>query len=450
MTFLDKLLDLEKAPLAIPYTEQGYSLDRFAAFVESLGSPQRQLRFIHIAGTKGKGSTAALCEAIFIGLGWPTAMFSSPHLAHFGERFRLDGRPLTREEFDQACDAFWEGLGDEQRRGFLPPAPWRTVFEALTALALVEFQRHAEARRRSGQTRPTIVAWETGLGGRLDCTNIVDPVVSVITTLGMDHVRILGDSIEKIAYEKAGIIKPGRPVVVARQQPEFHDRVWPVILAKASEVGSPVIRAWEHNPVADAGDDKALIQLPDGRESRVSMPLRGSHQLRNLEAAVAACWVTHRALAPAGESFHVEGVAHTRWPGRLEILTRDGQPRLILDGAHCPLSAKALAESLAHEARPADDPPLLLLGMQRDKDAAGFLRAFDPTAIRLVVYTVGGARGATAGELATAARAADHEPAALADSAEEAWNAALALRPTTIVAAGTLYTLDKFRRLYFS
>src|SRR5262249_42595381 len=180
-----------------------------------------------------------------------------------------------------------EGWPPAHHQALDSPHLSRTVFAFLPLLALVEF------RRRPGSSRQVVV-WETGLGGRLDCTNVVDPLVCVITALGMDHTAILGKEIEQIAVEKAGIIKPGRPVIVSRQYPEFLDRVSPVLEKRAAELGAPLVRAWEFCPVLEAGPllggQLIRLRLRDDSEEEVYLPLNGSFQQNNLEAAVAAVW----------------------------------------------------------------------------------------------------------------------------------------------------------------
>src|SRR5437763_5546968 len=264
---LDRLLDLEKTPLALRYTDQEYDLEGFRRWLAGMGSPQEGQRFVHLAGTKGKGSTGVLVEGLLRGLGFPTAFYSSPHLSHFGERYRFDGVPWTFAQFESALEHL---LGDPPAgrpaaRG--GPDCYRTVFECLTLLALVEFgERGRRLRAACPDAPPQVVCWETGLGGRLDCTNVVDPVVSVITALGLDHTALLGKEIEQIAAEKAGIIKPGRPVIVSRQYPEFYDRVWPVLTRRAAEVGATLVPAWECCPVLEArplfGGQMVRLRLP--------------------------------------------------------------------------------------------------------------------------------------------------------------------------------------------
>jgi len=171
-----------------------------------------------------------MIEGLLRGQGFPTAFYSSPHLKHFGERYRFDGVPWTFEEFEASLERLVEGISSEHRQVLEEPHRFRTAFEFLTLLALVEFRERGRRLMQADSSRPgQVVVWETGLGGRLDCTNVVDPLVSVITALGLDHTAVLGKEIEQIAAEKAGIIKPGRPVIVSRQYPEFLDRVWPVL-----------------------------------------------------------------------------------------------------------------------------------------------------------------------------------------------------------------------------
>src|SRR5438874_10429639 len=234
---LDRLLDLEKTPHALRYTDREYDLDGFRRWLAGMDSPQQGQSFVHIAGTKGKGSTGVLVEGLLRGLGVPTAFFSSPHLKHFGERYRFDGVPWTFEQFEDALERLVAGLPPGQRQSLDSPPLYSTVFEFLTLLALVEFgERDRRLHAAAPATPRQIVCWETGLGGRLDCTNVVDPVVSIITALGLDHTALLGKEIEQITAEKAGIIKPGRPVIVSRQYPEFADRLWPVLTARAREM----------------------------------------------------------------------------------------------------------------------------------------------------------------------------------------------------------------------
>jgi dihydrofolate synthase/folylpolyglutamate synthase len=465
---LDRLLDLEKTPLALRYNDREYDLEGFRRWLGEMGSPQDGQWFVHIAGTKGKGSTGALVEGLLRGLGFPTAFYSSPHLRHFGERYRYDGIPWTFEQFESALERLVDSLPAEQRRGLDEPHRFRTAFEFLTLLALVEFgERGRRLRHASPHGLPQVVVWETGLGGRLDCTNVVDPVASVITALGLDHTAVLGKEIEQIAAEKAGIIKKGRPVFVARQPEEFHDRVCPILQRRADEVGAALVYAWQLNPVLDyrplPDGQMVRLRLPDGTEAETFLPLAGTFQRHNLEAAVAAAWYVARqaGVRVSGERF-LNGLASVRWPGRLEFhlpltpnpspsggegATSEGQV-LVLDGAHCPLSARTVVRSLREWQDsiplPCRPPYEVLWGMQKDKEHAAFLAGLGEGAERdffgtIHTYPVPGPRGGDPQALAAVAAAAGW-PSRPHPSAAAALAAALATGHS-VLAVGTLYTI---------
>ncbi len=455
---LERLLDIEKTPLARSYSDEEYDLDGFRVWLDSLGRPQDELAFIHIAGTRGKGSTAAIAEGLLRALDVDTAMFTSPHLSHYGERFRYNGTPWTYGEFEAAMARLEARLGPEHRRSIEGPQPWRTVFEILTTLALTEFRERDLQQRASNPAHRQMVLWETGLGGRLDCTNVVTPIVSVITTISLDHTQILGETIEAITREKAGIIKPGRPVIVARQTEENRETVLRVIVERAAKVGAPVIRAWEHNPVIESAPVstglRVRIQLPGGEVADGVLPLHGTHQLGNLEAALAAVWYAakeERRILDGGSISR--GLGLIDWPGRLEVLA-DRAGALVLDGAHCPLGAKIVARTISGwetlATPPARGPWRLLWGMQSDKDHSGFLRAFvanlgDAHLASIHCYPVEGSRGASAELLATIAAESGFQTTAH-ESPAAAFRAASG--PGSSIAIGTLYTLSSFRVLW--
>ncbi len=460
------LLDLEKTPAALPYDARGYDLEGFREWLSDLGHPEQGPWFVHIAGTKGKGSTAALTESLLLALGYETATFTSPHLAHFGERYRINGVAWTPEEFEAALE----------RLNNASPAPWRdalksahrfrTAFEFMTMAALVEFSRRHRQLQEQTPPRQQVVCWETGLGGRLDCTNVVDPVVAVITTLGLDHTAILGKTIEAIAAEKAGIIKPGRPVVVARQTPEFADRVLPVLQRRAAELNAPLLYAWEACPVGHAEETASgqavEFQLPDGSRHAAVLPLHGAFQRTNLEAALTAAWlVRQRTDAPPPYALSdlssvgpalVQGAAACRWPGRFDVQRAPSGQALVLDGAHCPLSAAAVMRALDEWRRHAGTLPAgpweILWGMQRDKQHGEFLAALVRAAPAdlfgtVHTYRVTGVRGAEAETLAAVA-ANLNLPAQVHNSPQAALEAA-AGTSRNVLAVGTLYTLAELR-----
>ena len=434
--FFGKLLDLEKKPRGKAYTDAEYNLEGFRRWVDSMGYPYRSIPWIHIAGTKGKGSTAALIESILRAAGLRTGLFTSPHLEHFGQRFSIDGRPWTYERFEQALreiEPFVTGPDAD-------PDENRTAFEVLTAIAFREFPK-------SGVD---VGILETGLGGRLDCTNIVLPKVTVITPIGLDHVGILGDTIEEIAREKAGILKKGVPAAVYHPKDDEQRRGHAVILEEAARRKVPV-----HEPVLVETNGfidgtQHLAFEWGGKAYEANLTLAGAHQADNLGLAIRACDLY---LESSGATLNVQairrGAMEIRWPGRLDI--HPGDPVLLTDGAHCSLSARALGASLHQLESIAPPPYVLIWSMQSDKDHEKFLRGFLNEAPRdcvSKVYTIPieSARGAEPALLADLARKLGLSAVAC-DSYQEAVNLARQERKS-ILATGSLYPLASIGAYY--
>ena len=284
-------------------------LERIRAVLQALGRPQDRLRFVHVAGTNGKGSACAMIESALRASGLRTGLFTSPHLAEPTERIRIDGAPISADRF---ADAFNRLLGLHT-----------TYFETVTAMALLVF----------AEERVDMVVLEVGLGGRLDATNVVSPDLSVITPVDFDHEAYLGKSLESIAGEKAGILKPGVPAVFARQRPEAAR----VLDRRAAELSIPVARTADWL-VSDLDIDPrgSRFRLTGERDLRLACPLAGEHQVEN--AVTAAVALARLGIA---DSAIETGIARARWPGRLERLSE--HPEIILDGAHNPAGARALA-----------------------------------------------------------------------------------------------------------
>jgi dihydrofolate synthase/folylpolyglutamate synthase len=284
-------------------------LERIREVLETLGRPQDRLRFVHVAGTNGKGSTCAMIESALRAANRRTGLFTSPHLAEPTERIRIDGLPISADRFAQAFNRL---LGLHT-----------TYFETVTAMALLVF----------AEERVDRVVLEVGLGGRLDATNVVSPDLCVITPVDFDHEAFLGKSLESIAGEKAGILKPRVPAVFARQRPEAAR----VLDQRAAELSIPVSRTADWL-VCDLDIDPrgSRFRLTGERDLHIACPLAGEHQVENAVTAAAA-------LACLGiEDSAIEtGIARTRWPGRLERVSE--RPEMILDGAHNPAGARALA-----------------------------------------------------------------------------------------------------------
>lgn len=331
-----------------------WHLRRVERLMEMLGNPHLATPVVHVAGSKGKGSTCAMVAAGLQAAGLRTGLFTSPHLHSFTERIKVDGQNISKSDFVDLIDELWPLVSEIERQGDLGVV---SVFEMLTAMAFVHFRR----------VEADFAVIETGLGGRLDATNVVDPEVAVITPISLDHVRVLGDTISLIAGEKAGIIKSGRPTVVAKN----HAAAWRVIRARAREVGSELIGACASVPLlrtSDGGMDDLRHEFVLGRwrpldalvsESALRTPpdpgwcdvevrssLLGSHQMDNARTAAATLSVLYQ----SGHSFDVNaairGIGNANWPCRCEVLKLDGWPLFVLDGAHNDASLKALWETL--------------------------------------------------------------------------------------------------------
>ena len=289
-------------------------LERIRAVLQALSRPQDRLRFVHVAGTNGKGSTCAMIESALRAAARRTGLFTSPHLAEPTERIRIDGGPISADCFAQAFDRVHAANSLDNHT---------TYFETVTAMALLVF----------AEERVDMVVLEVGLGGRLDATNVVSPELCVITPVDFDHEAFLGKSLESIAGEKAGILKPGVPAVFARQRPEAAQ----VLDRRAAELSIPVSRTADWL-VCDLDIDPrgSRFRLTGERDLRLTCPLAGEHQVENAVTAAVAL-----ACLGIADSAIEDGIARARWPGRLERVSE--RPEIILDGAHNPAGARALA-----------------------------------------------------------------------------------------------------------
>ncbi len=345
------MVDYER-PATIPGGRARYDLERIGALLEMLGSPHLGVPTVHVAGTKGKGSTTAMVASILNAAGCSTGLFTSPHLHTFRERIRVGGQPIPEDEFAGLVEALWPAVEEMRRAGHGRV----TVFELLTAMAFRCF-------RERGVGAQVI---EVGLGGRLDSTNVVQPLACGITSLGLDHTEVLGDTLAEIAMEKAGIIKRGVPVVCAPQRPEALRVVQDVCQAQ----GSSLTLAGEDirwSPESAKLDGQTFTLETTRGTYRLSVPLLGEHQLEN--AAVAVGLV--EALAGGGidvsrEAIE-EGLRRVEWPCRLEVLSRE--PLVIADGAHNPHSAGRLVEAM--RSLVPGRRLTLVVGVSRNKDVDG-------------------------------------------------------------------------------
>jgi dihydrofolate synthase/folylpolyglutamate synthase len=391
-----------------------FGLDNISAIVARLGHPERTFRSVHIAGTNGKGSVTAMVDAALRAAGHRSARYTSPHLVDITERFVIDGRPVTREALASATACVRDAIDGLRAHGGMDVQP--TFFEVTTAIAFELFRR----------ARVSIAVLEVGLGGRLDATNIVSPpdvVATAITSIAFDHQLYLGTTLREIALEKAGIIKPGVPLVVGPLDPDAAAAIDEV----AASRGAGVIRA-------DARDCDGL-----------AIGLAGAHQRSNAAVALRILQLLDAGGLSVSAQAIAAGLANPQWPGRLDMRRLADGRELLLDAAHNPAGAAALASYLLTEG---GEPRPLVFAAMRDKDVAGMFAALLPAVGRLVLTRASNARSADPESLAERARAvAPALPIAIEPALGTALDAAWRASPR-IVVAGSIFLLgDVMKRV---
>ncbi|MGD1995422.1 MAG: folylpolyglutamate synthase/dihydrofolate synthase family protein [Anaerolineae bacterium] len=414
--YLHSLTDYEKRRIE-RYTPETLDLSRVQRLLDAVGNPHLTYRAVHIAGTKGKGSTAAMMESTLRAAGFRTGLYTSPHLHTFRERIRVGTALISRERVVSLA---------EELRPLIAEIPGVTTFEAITAMAFMHFAR---------QQVDVLVA-EVGLGGRLDATNVLVPEVAVITSLSLDHTYLLGDTLPQIAREKAGIVKSGVPVVSAPQRPEAihvieeisHARQAPLV-----EVGRDW--TWDPGPFDLEGQSFAARRVRDGGDELAGeywIPLLGRHQLENATTGLAALEALRERGFDLPRAAVETGLHDVTWPGRMEVLDQD--PLVVVDCAHNPYSARSLREALG-EWFP-DRRWVLVYGASEDKDIAGMLAVLLPITDYLIVTRSEHPRAASPVELADIV-------ASVGGGAEVAVNVPRALQRALLTAepgSGLLFT----------
>ena len=403
-------------------------LERMRRVAAQMNGPQCKLRFIHLAGTNGKGSTAAFCESCLRVSGRRTGLYTSPHLVSVRERIQVNRVPISEDDFALGMQTIRQALKslDENEA---------TFFEIMTLLALWYFERE----------KVDIVVWETGLGGRLDATNIVHPGVCIITNIGLDHQQYLGETLREIASEKAGIIKAGVPVVSAVTEDEAED----VIRERARELGCELSLIRRDFKLEDLGlrQGKQLARI-DGHDYELG--LLGAHQIGNAACAIEALrlW-SHRSSGQPipTENDLARGLAETMWPGRFEILSE--KPLIVLDGAHNSTGMKCLVKAwqvflqsrsvtgtLGTEAR-----THLVFASVADKDIAEMAQLLRPLARRVSLVRLANERSADPAVLAPAFSGL---PCALYNSVTELWQSLVNVEPEEpILITGSLFLVGE-------
>lgn len=398
-----------------------WTLDRIETLLAELGNPQRNARFIHIAGTNGKGSTCALMASALRASGFRTGLYTSPHLVDPRERIQIEGQLITEDAWCAAFNHVHTAVELLLAQEKIDAHP--SFFETMTAMAFVAF----------ASAKVEVAVLETGLGGRLDATNLVDPELVVITPIDFDHEAFLGSSIESIAAEKAGIIKAGRPAVFSEQRPA----AFSVLERRALEMESPVTlsSAWR---VEDLHLEKfgSRFTLVRDEVIPVHCPLAGAHQVENARTAVAALSVFGLSASAISQ-----GIAHASWPGRLERIATD--PDIILDGAHNPAGARALAAYIKQFF--ADEPIRIVYGAMRDKAVDEVIGILFPLAAEVVLTAPDQPRALNPASIAEVAdHPADRSKLRIASTIGEAIRI-IRETPMTTLITGSLFLVGEAR-----
>jgi dihydrofolate synthase/folylpolyglutamate synthase len=410
-------------------------LDRMRTLLARLGNPQKRLRIIHVAGSKGKGSTAAMLAAILRRAGYRTGLFTSPHLCQVEERFQVDGVPITRDELTTLLTEVQHVVS--RRRGDTTP----TFFEVATAVGFLHFVRR----------RVEAAVLEVGLGGRLDSTNVCDPAVALITSISYDHTKQLGNRLASIAAEKAGIVKPRRPAVSGAVVPEARlviERICRERGAPLRQLGDDFHFRYQPGQISAQVTQPARVQVSTARRRWpiLELNLLGEHQAANAAVVIACIEVLRDQGWHLPDDAVAAGLREMNWPARLEVIQR--QPLVVLDCAHNVASAHAVVETLRTSF--GATRRLLVFAGSSDKDLAGMFRVLTPhfAEAYLTRYT-DNPRGVAAEDLAALWDANGGGSRALYRNPAEAWQAARSAAGTDdlICITGSVFLAGELRPL---
>ncbi len=423
-----------------------FDLAHVRVLLAALDHPERRFPSVLIAGTNGKGSTAATLASILRASGLKTGLYTSPHLMRINERIQVNGEDITDDEFaslQSTVDQVAEVLMQREQ------LPWHpSFFEMMTAIAFEHFARE----------KVDLAVLEVGMGGRLDATNVVEPLVSVITDISLDHQKFLGNTVGEIAREKVGIIRPGGVVVALPQQPEANDVIGNTIL----DVGARAVNAVPYVPPVSPGSTPYPVPGTEqnssgfvyryplavlGEEILVETPLLGRHQLRNVALAVAAAVELNQQGFGGITPMSIErGIRQTRWPARFQVIPgRPGWPEIVIDVAHNPAGAWALRSALSE--RYEDRPLIFIFGAMRDKAISEMTEILFPLADRVIATRPENPRAASPEEIRQAAARTGVEIECVEDVQQAVERArALAEGGKVIVITGSIYLVGEVMR----
>ncbi len=407
-----------------------FELDEMRVLAAALGHPERKFPAVLVAGTNGKGSTSATLASILQSAGYRTGLYTSPHLERVNERIRIDGEEIGDDEFA----AFYFQIDDCARRlvseGKLKNHP--SFFEVMTALAFLTF----------AEKQVEIAVLEVGMGGRLDATNIVEPLLSVITDISLDHTQWLGETIAAIAREKAGILRKNGVLVTLPQHPEANQTIGEV----ATELGVRGVSAAQYVPGYDATAGRSYPLSVMGERIEVASPLAGVHQQRNVALAIASAIELRNSYSYNISAAQIaEGIRRTQWPGRLERFRKEGRADVLLDVAHNPAGVWALRSALSNMS-PQPNGMTVVFGCLKDKAFGEMTQILFPLFDKVVLTEVASPRSASLSELQAAAEATGAASEAFANSAEaldRAWE--LTATDGLVVVTGSVYLVGELR-----
>jgi len=406
-------------------------LDIYGQFLSMLGEPHKAVPFVHVTGTRGKGSTVIFLESILKRAGYHVGATVSPHLIEVRERIRFGGYYISREDFAEYYNSIIKPVADLNLTG----CTFRTVFELLIALAFVSFR----------EKNVDLALLEVGMGGRKDATNVVDPLLSVITRIGLDHTHVLGNTFREIAWDKGHIIKPERPAIIGAQPAEALDE----LEKRAKKTGSELWRLgyeFDYNIIDINYKGVSFnIKTPISEFKNIKINMLGRHQAENAATAIAAIdRLRHDGKYDISDNQIIDGLSEARWEGRAEVICQD--PQVVIDGAHTPQGALAM-NNLVKDCWAGRDITLIL-GFNKDKDVDGFLDSFDFIPTRVIATEAKTPRAMKKEHVAELARKRGWE--AEIAPVETAIHMALdgIGKNGTVLATGSLYIVGAVRRYW--
>jgi dihydrofolate synthase/folylpolyglutamate synthase len=423
-----------------------FDLAHMRVLLAALDHPERRFPSVLIAGTNGKGSTAATLASILRESGLKTALYTSPHLVRINERIRVNGQEISDEQFAQLHEGIDRAAESLVQSGELPWHP--SFFEMMTAIAFEHFANE----------KVDLAVLEVGMGGRLDATNVVDPRISVITDISLDHQKYLGETVSEIAREKVGIVRAGVPVVTLPQQPEANDVIGNTIMDLAARGVNAVPYVPPVSPgsadyrVPDSGRSTAgdVYRYPlqvMGEQILVETRLVGRHQLRNVALAIAAAVELNQQGFSGITAASVErGIRKTQWPGRFQVIAAPGWPEIVIDVAHNPAGAWALRSALSE--RYEDRSLIFLFGAMRDKAISEMTEILFPLADGVIATRPDNPRAASPEEIQKAAARTAVEVEAVEDVTVALQRAReLAVGKAVVVITGSIYLVGEVMRI---